>query len=375
MAGINADFANEIRKYGATDFTACFNCGNCTAVCNLTDKGANFPRQLIRQGMLGQTEAILGSKELWLCYACGECTETCPRQAAPGEFMAAMRRYAIAGYEPTGLTRLIFKNNLFSVVVTLIIAFILGFFLLTLKPDMTVARWIFQYLPYEVIHSTGIAIFILTGISVVWGLVRMISKFVRHSEKLEKAPVKKREAWFSAFRKVVDEMAVMRRYRSCDEEEDDFWNEKPVITRPWAIHWSIMWGFIGLLVATVLDFIFKNPGVSIWLPSRILGTLAGVFLLYGASMAIYYRIIKITKAYSATKLADWMFLAFLWLAGFTGFWLEIAVTFNAAYFINEVVFAIHTIISMELVLLFAFSKFAHAVYRPLALLIYYYRAA
>jgi hypothetical protein len=40
---------------------------------------------------------------------------------------------------------------------------------------------------------------------------------------------------------------------------------------------------------------------------------------------------------------------------------------------NQVVFIIHTIVSMELVILFAFSKFAHAFYRPLALFGYFLR--
>jgi nitrate reductase gamma subunit len=40
--------------------------------------------------------------------------------------------------------------------------------------------------------------------------------------------------------------------------------------------------------------------------------------------------------------------------------------------INHLVFVVHIIISMQLVILFAFSKFAHAVYRPLALFAYYF---
>ena len=111
MSRIDPEFASEIKKYGAKDFSACFNCGNCTAVCGLTDKSANYPRMFIRYGMLGLKEEILQSKEIWLCYACGECSETCPRQAGPGDYMAALRRYAIASYEPTGLTKLIFKSK------------------------------------------------------------------------------------------------------------------------------------------------------------------------------------------------------------------------------------------------------------------------
>ena len=132
-----------------------------------------------------------------------------------------------------------------------------------------------------------------------------------------------------------------------------------------------MWGFIGLLVATALDFLLKDPATSIWWPSRVLGTIAGILMVFGTSLAINYRSKKVTKAYSETRLADWVFLWFLWIAGITGFWLELSVAFSANLLINHIIFIIHTIISMELVLLFAFSKFAHAIYRPLALFFYF----
>ena len=367
MTKIDTGFANEIKKYGAKDFDACFNCGNCTAVCELTEKNANFPRMMIRNGMLGQKEEILKSKELWLCYSCGDCSDKCPRQASPGEYMSALRRYAIAGYEPTGLTKLIFKSNFSYVLITLVLAVILSFFLLTLNAGHEVARWIFNILPYEVIHNTGIIIFIITGISVMWGLTKMWLLLNKNEVKKDK----QKHTFIESISYVINEMATMKRYKNCDEEEDSFWKSKHVLVKPWLIHWSIMWGFIGLLIATTLDFIFKDPATDIWFPARILGTISGILLVYGTSIALYYRQTKITKAYSDTKLADWVFLIFLWIAGLTGFWLEIAVTFDAVAFINHIVLLIHTIISMELVLLFAFSKFAHAVYRPLALFYYH----
>jgi len=80
---------------------------------------------------------------------------------------------------------------------------------------------------------------------------------------------------------------------------------------------------------------------------------------------------KSNLIYSETSPADWTFLWFLWIAGITGFWLEVSVAFGASNLVNQFVFLVHTVISMELVLLFAFSKFAHAVYRPLALFFHY----
>ena len=364
MATIEIEFAEEIKKYGAKDFSACFNCGNCTAVCGLTGKNANFPRMLIRYGMLGQKEEILKSKELWLCYACGECSLNCPRQAAPGDYMAALRRYSIASYEPTGLTKLIFKSNLFSLFITLFLAVLLSFFLLTIKADNIVARWIFEIMPYEVIHNIGILIFSITGLSIVWGMTVMYRKLSVKTDT-------KSSDFFSSISKVFSELGTMKRYKTCDNEDESYWKNKLEIVKPWFVHWSIMWGFIGLLLATILDFIFKDPATSIWIPSRILGTVAGLLMIYGTSLAIYYRTKKITRSYSETILADWMLLTFLWIVGFTGFWLEVSVSFASNNLFNQMVFFLHTIVSMELILLFAFSKLAHVVYRPLALWFYF----
>jgi ferredoxin len=363
MAMVNPGFAKEIVKYGAKDFSACYNCGTCTAICNLTEENVSFPRVLIRKGMLGLTDDITSAKEIWLCYACGDCSVSCPRQAAPGDYMSALRRYAIASYEPTGLSKLILKNNAFSILITLALAILLGFFLGTIRPETEIARWIFSILPYEVIHNVGIGIFAFTGLSIVWGLVAMSVKLSGNVDKEKK----NKKSILMTLKEVAQELATMKRYQDCDLEENAFWNARPFFLRPWVVHWSIMWGFIGLLLATILDFLFKDPATDMWLPTRILGTLSGIFLIYGTTAAIIYRLKKITRAYRDTRLADWMFLIFLWLAGFTGFWLEVAVFFSASGLTNQVVFMIHTIISMELVLLFAFSKFAHALYRPVAL--------
>ena len=107
---VNPNLIKDVKQYGAFDISACFNCGNCTAVCPLSDEGGSFPRKMIRLGQIGDKTGVLGGPEPWLCYYCGECSQTCPREAEPGEYMAALRRYQIAQYEPTGLGRLMMKG-------------------------------------------------------------------------------------------------------------------------------------------------------------------------------------------------------------------------------------------------------------------------
>ncbi len=372
---LDPGLAEEIKSYGTADFSACYSCGNCTAICELTDENAFFPRNLIRYGMLGLKDEIISSEEIWLCYGCGECSETCPREAEPGDYVAALRRYAIAHYEPTGLTRLMFRNPFAYFGITVVIAMIFFVILMTMRPDHEVSRWIFNLLPFDVVHDLGLYIFILIGIFTVLGLYRMIRGMRKGKAiKAEGESAGLSKVW-KAVIKTAGEIAIMNRYQKCDRQDDAYWANKPWFMKPWFVHWMIMWGFLGLLLATILDFIFKDPATDIWLPSRILGTVTGLMMMYGASLAIYYRITKPTHFYSKSTLADWFFLAFIWFAGITGLWLEAAVTLNADSLMNQVMFIIHTVISMELILFLIFSKFAHAVYRPVALFMHYLKVA
>ena len=108
---IDPSFLGTLERYGAFQITACFNCGNCTAVCPLSEGTADFPRRMVRYAQIGDRQRLLDSKELWQCFYCGECSDTCPRQAEPGEFMAAVRRYAISSYDPVSYTHLTLPTN------------------------------------------------------------------------------------------------------------------------------------------------------------------------------------------------------------------------------------------------------------------------
>ncbi len=57
-----------------------------------------------------------------------------------------------------------------------------------------------------------------------------------------------------------------------------------------------MWGFLGLLAATILDYGLALVGIKatgtpvpIWYPVRLLGTVAGLLLVYGATILIVHR--------------------------------------------------------------------------------------
>ncbi len=48
--------------YGAFDVDACFNCGNCTAVCPLSAADSTFPRRIIRYAQVGLQDDAAGQQ-------------------------------------------------------------------------------------------------------------------------------------------------------------------------------------------------------------------------------------------------------------------------------------------------------------------------
>jgi ferredoxin len=371
---VEASLLPELERFGATDVSACFHCGNCTAVCPLSGDGGVFPRRIIRFAQLGMRDELLASHELWSCYACGECTQTCPRQADPASFMAAARRYAVARYDRTGLARRLATSAAFAVtfIVSLVVA-LAAFMYTAHRPVAGNELAPFEFLPAHVVHDLGLAVLGLFGLGAVAGLVEMGRRLSRRA-RIEGRPRPSvgrvgDAAWYAVGRESIGQER-MRRDCADDPEADP----RPWYRRRWFVHAATMWGFLGLLAATILDYLLDLTGVMstgaprpIWYPVRLLGTLAGVLLVYGTTMSILRRIRRTDRSSARSTIADWWFLWLLWLAGVTGFALELALYLRQAPAWGYAVFLFHVAVSMALVLLAPFGKFAHAIYRPVAL--------
>jgi ferredoxin len=363
---VEPGFIDEAARYGAFDIKACFNCGNCTAVCPLSEEGASFPRRLIRLGQIGAREAILNAPEPWLCYYCGECSETCPRQAEPGEYLASLRRYQIASLDPTGLGSLLYRSPVAGALLSLVVAVILGAFLVTRPADGgALPHWSFGGLvPYEAIHLAGLAV------SVALALLLGIS-LVRLARRLGLGAVLGSGRLGAGLKKSGLEIATMRRHAECHADEH---RRLPAWLDPRVVHLFIMWGFIALAVATALDFLFVyGLGMTQFLLARVLGTIGGLAMLAGVGVATAKRATRREKAASHTRFADGWLLLYLFVLAVTGFWLEVVVTLGVRAPLHDWVMLIHAVMAMELVLFVGMTKLAHAVYRPLALLVRFTR--
>jgi len=369
----------ELQRFGTTDIRACFNCGTCTATCPLAEDDALFPRRIIRYAQVGLKDALLSSKELWTCYHCGECSATCPTQADPGEFMAAARRYAIASYDHTGLARTMYLHPLLGFLIAVALAAFFALFMYGAHgPQDGSTLALFEFVPESLIHDMGIVVMAAVFLAGLAGVATMARRIARRDGVTLRAVAGGRAPLARSARAMWDALAIeslgQRRFRAECETEATEATAVPWYRRRWLLHAATMWGFLGLLAATILDYGLAILGIKatgtpvpLWYPVRLLGTVAGLLLIYGTTMLIVGRLRANDRSLARSGAADWTLLGLLWVVGVTGFVLELALYLPHAPAWGYWVFLFHVALALELVLLAPFMKFAHAVYRPVAL--------
>lgn len=73
------ELARQIQDDCGENVYLCFQCKQCTAGCPVVDHFDLTPHRLIRAMQLGQKEAVLDSKTIWLCAGCEACATRCPQ--------------------------------------------------------------------------------------------------------------------------------------------------------------------------------------------------------------------------------------------------------------------------------------------------------
>ena len=373
---VDSGLLTDLKRFGAADVSACFSCGNCTAVCPLSSNDGTFPRRIIRYAQVGMKDALLSSKELWTCYHCGLCSETCPQQADPGEFMASARRYAIASYDRTRLARTLYTRSVLGVGILVLVAVFFALVMSSsLGPQSATSLALFGFVPENLIHMTGVVVMILAGVAGLAGIVTMARGIARREGVTVRSVFGGRVAITRSLKALWVALGIealgQKRYREdCAEAQDP----EPWYRRRWLAHLATMWGFLGLLAATLLDYGLALLGIKatgtavpVWYPTRLLGTVAGIVLIYGVSILILNRLQHFNQAAKVSKPSDWTLLILLLIVAVSGFLIEVALYLPSAPRWGYWVFLFHVSVAMELVLLAPFLKFAHVLYRPVAL--------
>jgi len=292
MAQINPDFAKELKEYGAFDFNACYNCGNCTAVCSLSDENNSFPRKMVRLSVLGLEDEIQSSVDPWLCYYCGECSTTCPQKTDPGELMMSLRRYLTAKYDWTGLASKLYTSKVweFGTIIFLaaVILVLFIFFHGPMTTELTAEGGVKlnTFAPWKQIEIGDWIMAALLAFFLLSNIFNMYLKVVWSRKDLN---IPFQIYIFTEFWALILHFFTQKQFSKCDTE---LTGKKYELSTYWIIHLFLMTSYVIMLIM-IMVFLpwFQTDNIyEWWHPQRLLGYYATIGLTVGIVYFILERI-------------------------------------------------------------------------------------
>ncbi|MBU1014688.1 MAG: 4Fe-4S dicluster domain-containing protein [Bacteroidetes bacterium] len=369
---INLNFKKELSKYGAGNWNECFHCGNCTAICPLTEDGFLFPRKEIRAIQMGMDQKIESNIDPWMCYYCGECSETCPRDANPGELMMTLRRYLTAAYDWTGLSKKFYTSSLWEYgAIGMLFVFIVVLFLAFLPPSsqmfsnpsafvnaeggvminqMVDGFTAGQFL--QIIHYGDWTMAIIVALLLVSNIFSMFYKVIIKDHKT-RIPL---SAYFIEFWHLIYNFAVQPKFSKCENKNY------------WSGHLFLMTGYtIMFIVIVALLPLFQIEEIKPWYHwQRLLGYYATFGILYFLTIATIGRFKKKDVKFKFSHPSDWIFIVMLAMTTITGILVHIF-RLTGLPVLTYVMYVFHLAVLVPMIVIeVPFSKWSHLAYRPFA---------
>jgi ferredoxin len=359
---VDPTLLDEMKAYGAVNPEACFNCGNCTAICPLTDDGHPFPRSTIRLLQLGLRDRLLENTDPWLCYYCGDCTKTCPRGAEPAETMMAARRWLTGQYDRSGEAAKLYTSEravalkIAQYVLLTLVVFV-AYHLITGGSHIVTDRVeLNTFAPVMLVWAFVLVHFAILGVRLVRNTLNMASHVMRSTTSEINIPP---GVYLAELKDFFVHFFTQKRWRDCDEVDHSRWLK----------HLLLISGYVTMLVLIVgLLWWFQTDAIyPLYHPQRWLGYYATIVLIYGSSEALIGRLRKREEIHRFSQPTDWLFPAFILVGAVTGIMVHIFRYVGWAW-------ATYSIYVIHLMAMFAMldtevgiGKWTHLVYRPMAM--------
>jgi len=356
---VNPRLIEDLNRFGAADVQMCYHCGDCSAVCVHADDLFRFPRKSMRQLQMGLEKRLETALEPWLCYYCGQCSDQCPREANPGETMMSLRRWLINRYDKTGIAGKFFrslKTELWTIiVVSLLTCFAaLGYHLF--KGSIYVYNGPDAFLPAGLVHKFDLALGSLLGFVLIINAFNMWNLSMKPGDDVS-------IPWWLYLKSVLllpFHFFTQKRYAECST------TGKSKLFMPWMVHLGLMWGYVTMLVLVMVFLPFLQSGPEIFWPAHIFGYIASIGLLIGVYYFIRSRLVRKYVQYHKSHSTDWVFVVLLALITFTGITQHLFHRTGMTVAAN-VTYLLHLMCVVPWLVRMPFTKWAHLMYRPLAM--------
>jgi quinone-modifying oxidoreductase subunit QmoC len=350
----SAKFREELRRRGGETASRCYQCATCSSVCELAPTDDPFPRRQMLMAQWGMADQLAAEPGVWLCHQCNDCTLRCPRDARPGDIMQTVRAMAIEALAfPRFLGSLVASaRTTWPLLLGLPILFWVA--LLGLTGHLGVPA---DFNAYEdaVPHWMIYAVFFPVA-----GWVLFASWMGgRRFWKLLGGRAARSGSFLANLLPPLGEIATHKRFAKCSAA-------RPRRTG----HLTLLWGFVGAAVTSgllVVGIYIQHLPMPLSLdhPYKILGNISAILLVVGGTMLVANRLGDSKRAGASTSF-DNFFLSVVVLVIATGVAVEVA-RLAGAPDVGIPLYVVHLGVVMCLFVTFPYSKFAHVLYRTLAM--------
>ena len=388
------EFIRQLKTAGGDTLKKCFQCATCSVACPLSTDQKPFPRKEMIWASWGLKDKLVTDPDVFLCHQCGDCTEKCPRGAKPGETLGAIRAYAYQQFAwPKGLAKLATSGKNLPVLIGLPAVVILVMWLLSAVIGVSgvhipskaafadhgyqhfFGSWSFYW------YGKNIAfIALIMGVSALiaiissWmGVTRMWKAMVADANLASNY----RPSVFQFVSKFlwpsIWETLQHKRFKECKTNSNRV-----------AGHLPLVLAFLGLFLATCWSLI-KNDVLGLiwpalhgplcfWDPIKLLANAAAIAMLYGIWILWKNRRQMEAEGRASNTFYDWFLIWEVAAVGITGLLSEL-LRWGGMPTLGYLVYYLHLVSVMMLFLYMPYTKFAHIVYRTVAMCFERYRAS
>ena len=377
------DFLHRILDEGGEDVKKCFQCATCSVACALSEGRKPFPRKEMIWTQWGLKDRLVANPDVWLCHQCNDCSTKCPRGARPGDVLAALRQETVTHYAvPQQFAR--WANQVkYLPAMLLIPVVLLALALLARDPIWESAQGILQYLHHEGFYADLFPHWLLIGFyTFFWGLAMLgalagVVRFWRAMKAADQASggYAPKAGVVPSIIRCLAPIFSHEKFSKCESQ-----------TSRRTAHLGAFYGFMALFLVSVWAVIalyMINPLIpgheedlhypfALWNPWKILANVGSVILIAGAVLAIRERTSNRQES-GVSSSFDWIFAWLLLAVGVSGLLTEI---FRLVAEPSDVaglkytaysIYFVHLVFVFYLLVYLPYSKFAHILYRTVAL--------
>jgi len=373
MVDPDLDFIQALREQGGHTFKKCMQCGTCSATCAMSPDPEPFPRKEMAWASWGMKDRLLQDPDVWLCHQCNDCQTMCPRDARPGDILAAIRRESVIYHTVPHFMAKAINHKKFIPLIFIGPALLLWLALVLRDPIaralnipvQTGEPIVYSYsahFPHWLLNGFFLFFSLLAVIVSINGVRRFWST-LKAAGTAEHRQERERRGIAASIWSVAKSIARGDNFAQCTTKHNRLLS-----------HSCVLFGFVALCVVTAWvitgpinplirgEFFYPFGFFSPW---KLLANIGGLALLFGTFLMIFDRLMDSERG-AVNYYWDWVFLLVLFAVVVTGFATELLHYLRLEPH-RHVVYFIHLVSAFVLLMNLPFSKFAHVLYRATAM--------